>query len=251
MSEGERYQVSSVKLAGDFSISEEELDKLVLVKAGDAFSRGRLNDTTKAIGERLGKEGYAFANVNAAPEIDKEKHQVAFTIFIDPGKRVYVRRINVTGNTRTRDEVIRRELRQMEGGWYDAERVTLSKTRLDRLGYFESTTTETPAVPGTADQVDVNVNVVEKPTGNLMAGAGYSSTEGLVLSASISQNNFLGSGNNVAVAGANAVALGNGASAGFDNSVAVGNGATVTTFDHFQARGAFVPSPSGLGFVMW
>ena len=200
VSEGERYQVSSVKLAGDFSISEEELDKLVLVKAGDAFSRGRLNDTTKAIGERLGKEGYAFANVNAAPEIDKEKHQVAFTIFIDPGKRVYVRRINVTGNTRTRDEVIRRELRQMEGGWYDAERVTLSKTRLDRLGYFESTTTETPAVPGTADQVDVNVNVVEKPTGNLMAGAGYSSTEGLVLSASISQNNFLGSGNNVAVA---------------------------------------------------
>jgi outer membrane protein insertion porin family len=200
VNEGERYQVSSVKLAGDFSISEEELDKLVLVKAGDAFSRGRLNDTTKAIGERLGKEGYAFANVNAAPEIDKEKRQVAFTIFIDPGKRVYVRRINVTGNTRTRDEVIRRELRQMEGGWYDSERVALSKTRLDRLGYFESTTTETPAVPGTADQVDVNVSVVEKPTGNLMAGAGYSSTEKLVLSASISQNNFLGSGNNVALA---------------------------------------------------
>ena len=200
VSEGERYQVSSVKLAGDFSISEEELEKLVRIKAGDAFSRERLNDTTKAIGERLGKEGYAFANVNAAPEIDKEKHQVAFTIFIDPGKRVYVRRINVTGNTRTRDEVIRRELRQMEGGWYDAERVTLSKTRLDRLGYFESTTTETPAVPGTADQVDVNVNVVEKPTGNIMAGAGFSSTEGLVLSASISQNNFLGSGNNVALA---------------------------------------------------
>jgi outer membrane protein insertion porin family len=200
VSEGERYQVSSVKLAGDFSISEEELDKLVFVKAGDAFSRGRLNDTTKAIGERLGKEGYAFANVNAAPDIDKEKRQVAFTIFIDPGKRVYVRRINVTGNTRTRDEVIRRELRQMEGGWYDSERVALSKTRLDRLGYFESTTTETPAVPGTADQVDVNVNVVEKPTGNLMAGAGYSSTEKFVLSASISQNNFLGSGNNVALA---------------------------------------------------
>jgi outer membrane protein insertion porin family len=200
VSEGERYQVSSVKLAGDFSISEEELDKLVFVKAGDAFSRGRLNDTTKAIGERLGKEGYAFANVNAAPDIDKEKRQVAFTIFIDPGKRVYVRRINVTGNTRTRDEVIRRELRQMEGGWYDSERVALSKTRLDRLGFFESTTTETPAVPGTADQVDVNVNVVEKPTGNLMAGAGYSSTEKFVLSASISQNNFLGSGNNVALA---------------------------------------------------
>ena len=200
VTEGARYQVSSVKLAGDFSISEEELAKLVVVKAGDAFSRERLNDTTKAISERLGKEGYAFANVNAAPDIDKEKRQVAFTIFIDPGKRVYVRRINVTGNTRTRDEVIRRELRQMEGGWYDADRIALSKTRLDRLGYFTEVTTETPAVPGTSDQVDVNVNVVEKPTGNLMLGIGLSSTEGVVLSGSISQNNFLGSGNNVAIA---------------------------------------------------
>ena len=185
VTEGARYQVSSVKLAGDFSISEEELAKLVVIKAGDAFSRERLNDTTKAISERLGKEGYAFANVNAAPDIDKEKRQVAFTIFIDPGKRVYVRRINVTGNTRTRD---------------DADRIALSKTRLDRLGYFTEVTTETPAVPGTSDQVDVNVNVVEKPTGNLMLGIGLSSTEGIVLSGSIAQNNFLGSGNNVAIA---------------------------------------------------
>ena len=200
INEGARYQVSSVKLAGDFTISEEELNKLVVVKPGDVFSREKLNESNKAISERLGKEGYAFANVNAAPEIDKEKRQVAFTIFVDPGKRVYVRRINVAGNTRTRDEVIRRELRQMEGGWYDAERVTASKTRLDRLGYFSEVTLETPAVQGTSDQLDVNLTVVEKPTGNLMAGAGYSSTEGLVLSASISQNNFLGSGNNVAIA---------------------------------------------------
>lgn len=199
VTEGERYQVSSVKLAGDFSISEAELQKLVLVKAGDVFSRERLNDSTKAISERLGKEGYAFANVNAAPEIDKERRKVAFTIFVDPGKRVYVRRINVTGNTKTRDEVIRRELRQMEGGWYDADRVAASKLRLDKVGFFTEVAVETPAVPGTADQLDVNLKVTEKPTGNLMLGVGTSSTDKVILSGSIAQNNFMGSGNNVAI----------------------------------------------------
>ena len=197
--EGERYQVSSVKLAGDFTIPEDEIRKLVTIKPGDVFSRDRLNDSTKAIGERLGKEGYAFANVNAAPEIDKEKRQVAFTIFVDPGKRVYVRRINVSGNTKTRDEVVRREMRQMEGAWYDSERVTASKLRLDRLGFFSEVAVETPAVPGTSDQVDVDMKVTEKPTGNLMLGMGLSSTEGVVLSGSIAQNNFMGSGNNVAI----------------------------------------------------
>ncbi|NJD25499.1 MAG: outer membrane protein assembly factor BamA [Betaproteobacteria bacterium] len=199
INEGQRYQVSSVKLAGDFAVPEEELQKLVTVKAGDVFSREQLNNSTKAIGERLGRDGYAFANVNAAPEIDKEKRQVAFTVFVDPGKRVYVRRINISGNLKTRDEVIRREMRQMEGGWYDADRVTLSKQRLDRLGFFTETSIETPAVQGSADQIDVNLKVTEKPTGNLMLGAGLSSTEGLILSGSISQSNFLGSGNNVAI----------------------------------------------------
>lgn len=197
--EGDRYQVSSVKLAGDFSIPEDEIRKLVTIKPGDVFSRERLNESTKALADRLGKEGYAFANVNAAPEIDKEKHQVAFTIFVDPGKRVYVRRVNVSGNTKTRDEVIRREMRQMEGGWYDADRVSTSKLRLDRLGFFSEVAVETPAVPGTSDQVDVNMNVTEKPTGNLMLGLGLSSTEGVVVSGSIAQNNFMGSGNNVAI----------------------------------------------------
>ncbi len=197
--EGERYQVSSVKLAGEFSVPENELRQLVNVRAGDVFSRERLNESTKAIGDRLGKEGYAFANVNASPEIDKEKRKVAFTIFVDPGKRVYVRRINVTGNTKTRDEVIRREVRQMEGGWYDADKVSNSKLRIDRLGYFTEVAIETPAVPGTADQIDVNMAVVEKPTGNLMLGVGTSSTDKVILSGSISQNNFLGSGNNVSV----------------------------------------------------
>ncbi|MDP3539512.1 MAG: outer membrane protein assembly factor BamA [Azonexus sp.] len=199
VTEGERYQVTSVKLAGDFAISEDELKKLMQVKPGDVFSRARLNDSTKAISERLGKEGYAFANVNAAPEIDKEKRKVAFTIFVDPGKRVYVRRINLTGNTKTRDEVIRREIRQMEGGWYDADRVATSKQRLDKLGYFSDVSIETPAVQGTADQLDVNMKVTEKPTGNLMLGLGTSSTDKVILSGSIAQNNFLGSGNNVAI----------------------------------------------------
>ncbi|KAB2921960.1 MAG: outer membrane protein assembly factor BamA [Dechloromonas sp.] len=199
VSEGERYQVSSIKLAGDFSLPEEELKKLVKIKPGDVFSRERLNETTKAISDRLGNEGYAFANVNAAPEVDKVKRQVAFTVFIDPGKRVYVRRVNVTGNTKTRDEVVRRELRQMEGGWYDAERVTASKERVDRLGYFTEVAVETPAVQGTADQVDVNLKVTEKPTGNLMLGVGTSSTDRLILSGAISQNNFMGSGNNVSI----------------------------------------------------
>jgi len=199
INEGERFQVSSIKLAGDFAIAEDELTKLISVKAGDVFSRDKLNETTKAIADRLGKEGYAFANVNAAPEIDKDKRKVAFTIFVDPGKRVYVRRINVNGNTKTRDEVIRREIRQMEGGWYDADKVTASKQRVDRLGYFSEVAIETPAVSGTSDQLDVNVNVTEKPTGNLMLGVGTSSTDKVILSGSIAQNNFMGSGNNVAI----------------------------------------------------
>ena len=197
--EGERFKVSSVKMAGDFSIPEEDLKKLVTVKPGDVFSREKLNGSTKAISDRLGKEGYAFANVNAAPEIDKDKRLVSFTVFVDPGKRVYVRRVNVTGNTKTRDEVIRREMRQMEGGWYDADKVTASKQRIDRLGFFGDVAIETPAVSGTADQLDVNVNVTEKPTGNLMLGLGTSSTDKIILSGSIAQNNFMGSGNNVAI----------------------------------------------------
>ena len=199
VNEGERYQVSSIKLAGDFAISEEEFKKLVVVKPGDVFSRERLNDSTKAIGDRLGKEGYAFANVNAVPEIDKEKRNVAFTIFVDPGKRVYVRRINVTGNTKTRDEVVRREMRQMEGAWYDADKVTASKQRVDKLGFFGDVTVETPAVAGTSDQLDVNLNVTERPTGNLTLGVGTSSTDKVILSAAVTQNNFLGSGNNVGI----------------------------------------------------
>lgn len=199
VTEGEKYAVSSVKLAGEWMLPEGEVRKLVTVKPGETYSRERMTETTKAIGERLGNEGYAFANVNAAPELDKEKRQVAFTVFVDPGRRVYVRRINVTGNTRTRDEVIRREMRQMEAAWYDGDKINKSRSRVDRLGYFDEVTVETPPVPGVSDQVDVNVNVKEKPTGNIMVGAGFSSSEKFTMSGSIQQQNLFGSGKHVGI----------------------------------------------------
>ncbi|MDR3054218.1 MAG: outer membrane protein assembly factor BamA [Zoogloeaceae bacterium] len=194
ISEGERFQISSIKLAGELILPEDEIRQLIPLKPGQVFSREALNSATRLIADKLSDRGYAFANVNAAPEIDKENRQVAFTIFVDPGKRVYVRRINVTGNTRTRDEVIRREMRQMEGGWYNAEQVKISRERVDKLDYFTDVTVETPPVPGTADQLDVNLNVTEKPTGNIMLGAGFSKEEKVMLSGSLSQNNIFGSG---------------------------------------------------------
>jgi outer membrane protein insertion porin family len=199
ITEGEKYTVSSVKLAGQLLLPEAELTKLVQVKPGEVFSREKMTETTKAISDRLGNEGYAFANVNAAPELDKEKRQVAFTVFIDPGRRVYVRRINVSGNTRTRDEVIRREMRQAESGWYDGEKINKSRTRVDRLGYFDEVTVETPPVAGTTDQVDMEVKVKEKPTGNIMLGAGFSSAEKFTLSGSVQQQNLFGSGKHIGV----------------------------------------------------
>jgi outer membrane protein insertion porin family len=195
VTEGPQYKVSDVKLAGQTLVPEAELKKLITIKPGEVFARDRLTETTKAIGDRLGNDGYAFANVNAVPDLDKEKHTVAFTLFVDPGRRVYVNRINVSGNTKTRDEVVRREVRQMEGAYYDAAKINLSRDRLNRLGYFNEVNIETPAVPGTTDQVDVNVGVTEKSTGSIMLGAGYSSSEGIVLSGSISQNNVFGTGN--------------------------------------------------------
>ncbi|HEY6282015.1 MAG TPA: outer membrane protein assembly factor BamA [Burkholderiales bacterium] len=194
ITEGPRYTVSDIKLAGELLLPEVELRKLIKIRPGEVFSREKLTESTKLISDRLGNEGYAFANVNAVPDLNKEKRQVAFTFFIDPGRRVYVRRINITGNTRTRDEVIRRELRQLEAGWYDAELINRSKQRIDKLGYFSDVNVETPAVPGTTDQVDVNYSLTEKSTGSIMLGVGYSDAEGIILNASVSQNNIFGSG---------------------------------------------------------
>ncbi|NDP47687.1 MAG: outer membrane protein assembly factor BamA [Sulfuriferula multivorans] len=195
VTEGPQYKVSDVKLAGQMLVPEAELKKLITFKPGEVFARDRLTETTKKIGDRLGNDGYAFANVNAVPELDREKATVAFTLFVDPGRRVYVSRVNVAGNTKTRDEVVRREVRQMEGAYYDAEKINLSRDRLNRLGFFNEVNIETPGVSGTTDQVDVNVNVTEKPTGNILLGAGFSSSEGLVLSGSVTQNNVFGTGN--------------------------------------------------------
>ena len=197
ISEGEKYTVSEVKLAGQLLIPEDELRKLIRLNPGDVFARDRLTESTKAIADRLGNDGYAFANANAVPEVDKDKRTVAFTILIDPGRRVYVRRISFGGNTRTRDDVIRRELRQLEGGFYDASKIQLSKQRIDRTQYFKDVNVETAPVANSSDQVDVNFTVEEKPTGALLLGAGISSTERLVLQGSISQSNFLGSGKTI------------------------------------------------------
>ncbi len=195
ITEGEKYEVADVKLGGELLVPEEELRSLIRIKSGETFSRERLTESTKAITERLGREGYAFANVNANPETDKEKRKVSFTFLIDPGRRVYVRRINVVGNTRTRDEVIRREMRQLEGSFFDGQKLQLSKQRIDKTGYFSEVELETPAVPGTTDQVDVTVRVKEKPTGAVLLGVGFSSVEKLVIQASIQQSNFFGTGN--------------------------------------------------------
>ncbi len=192
--EGERYTVSQIKLAGELLGLDNELQALVDVKPGDTFNAERLNVISKRITDRLGQLGYAFATANPVPEANRDKREVAFTLFVDPGRRVYVRRVNITGNSRTRDDVIRREVRQFESAWYDAEKVRLSRDRIDRLGYFEKVEVETPAVPASIDQVDVNLSVKERPTGSVQAGAGFSSTEKLVLQAAYTQQNVLGSG---------------------------------------------------------
>src|SRR3984893_9145977 len=197
ITEGPRYTVSDVRIAGELLLPEAELLRLIQIKPGDVYSREKLTQSGKAISDRLGSDGYAFANVNAVPEVDKTKRQAAFTFFIDAGRRVYIRKINISGNSRTRDDVIRREVRQLEGAWYDSTRIERSKARITRLNFFDDVNIETPAVPGSPDQVDIDITVTEKATGNLLAGVGYSTSEGVVLSGSVSQNNVFGTGNSV------------------------------------------------------
>ncbi len=200
LSEGEKYTVSAVDLQGQMLVPKEELEKLLQLKPGDVFSREKLTASTKAITDRLGNDGYAFANANAIPNIDKEKRTAAFAIVIDPGRRVYVRRIEVTGNTKTRDEVVRREMRQLEGAFYDASKIQLSRRRIDRTGHFAEATVDTQPVEGRGDQVDVQYTVKEKPTGALLLGVGFSSVEKFALSTSIRQTNAFGTGKSVAAA---------------------------------------------------
>jgi outer membrane protein insertion porin family len=194
VTEGEKYTISDIKFSGELLGQEPELRKLLRLKPGDTFNGELMTESVKAMTDRFGTLGFAFAGINPVPAVDREQRQVAFNISVDAGKRAYVRRVNVVGNTRTRDEVVRREARQFESAWYDAEKIRLSRDRIDRLGYFEEVNVDTAPVPGTADQVDVTYNVKEKATGQFTIGAGYNSTEKLVLSGSISQANVFGSG---------------------------------------------------------
>jgi outer membrane protein insertion porin family len=197
--EGEPYTISSIQLGGNLLDRDAELKKLISIHAGDRFSAEKLKAMTQAVVDKLGEYGYAFAQVNAQPGIDQVHHTVAITLQVDPGRRVYVRRVNIEGNTRTRDEVIRREMRQIESSWFDSARLKLSKERIDRLGYFTNTEVTTTPVPGTNDEVDVDIKVEEKPTGAITLGAGYDSSDKVVLSAGVSQENVFGSGTTLAV----------------------------------------------------
>lgn len=197
--EGEPYTLSDVKLAGDLLGLGEQIQPLIQQKAGEVFSSDKTTETVKAITDYLGSLGYAFANVNPNPVLDREAHTANLTFYVDPGRRVYVRRIDIGGNVRTRDEVVRREIRQQEAAWYDSSSIKMSRDRIDRLGYFNEVDVKTAPVPGSPDQVDINVDVTEKPTGMINLGVGYGSTDKLILSAGLSQDNIFGSGNSLSL----------------------------------------------------
>ena len=195
VTEGERFTVSGVKLEGNFLQREEEFKSLVAIKPGEAYNADQVAQTVKAFTEYYGSFGFAFAKVEVLPEVDRANSRVAFVLQGEPARRAYVRRINVSGNNRTRDEVVRREFRQFEASWYDGDKIRLSRDRVDRLGYFTEVNIETQEVPGTPDQIDLNMAVVEKPTGNLQLGAGFSSADKLSFSFGFKQENAFGTGN--------------------------------------------------------
>ena len=199
ITEGQQYTVSGVKMEGETFGREQELKDLILLHPGQIFSGELQEASNKRISDRLASFGYAFANVTASPEIDQAHRTVAFTFIVDPGKRAYVRRMTISGNSVTRDEVIRREFRQFESSWYDPNRVKMSRDRVDRLGYFKDVTVETPEAQGTSDQVDVNIAVTEHPTGNFQIGGAFSQAEKFTFTAAVTQANFAGSGNTVGI----------------------------------------------------
>ncbi len=197
ISEGEKYKINQVRLAGNLIVPEDQLFKLITIRENSVFSRKAITKSTENLTNRLGNDGYAFANVNAVPEIDRENREVELTFFVDPGRRAYVRRINISGNSKTRDEVLRREFRQQESAWISTEKVEQSKARVSRLGYFENVNVETIPVAGVQDQVDLDFGVTETPSGSLSAGIGFSQSDGLIFNANVTQKNFLGSGKHV------------------------------------------------------
>lgn len=197
VTEGERFVVAGVRLAGNYLDRDDEFKSLITIRPGEAYNADQVAETTKAFTEHFGRFGYAFARVQSVPDIDRSTNRVTLVLQADPSRRAYVRRVNIAGNNRTRDEVIRRELRQYEASWYDGDKIKLSRNRVDRLGYFSDVSVETSEVPGTADQVDLNLKVTERPTGSLTIGAGYSTTEGLGLQFGINQANVFGSGHSL------------------------------------------------------
>lgn len=199
MTEGEKYTVNDVRLTGDLLGLDSELQALIALEKGEMYNAEKVKNVSSAITDKLATLGYAFATANASPISDAQGRTVDIVYTVDPGRRAYVRRVNITGNNRTRDEVIRREVRQYEAAWFNSDLVKLSRDRIDRLGYFESVTAEPKPVPGTRDQVDLEVNVKERPTGSISLGAGYSTSEGIILSAGFAQNNVFGTGNSVSV----------------------------------------------------
>ena len=197
--EGERFVVSAVRLQGNYLQREEEFKALVEIRPGQAYNVEQVAQTVQAFTEYFGKFGFAFARVQPRPELDRASNRVVLVLMADPARRVYVRHIHVAGNTQTRDEVVRRELRQFEASWYDGDKIKLSRDRVDRLGFFSEVSVETAEVPGTPDQVDLTINVKERPTGSLTIGAGYSSNEGLGLTMGISQQNAFGTGHSLGI----------------------------------------------------
>jgi len=196
LNEGRQYTLSDIRLRGNLIVPEQELRDLIPVKVGDVFSRAQMTAISESLSFRLGREGYAFADVNAVPETS-EDGTAAVTFFVEPGKRAYVRRVNFSGNVSTRDDVLRQEMTQMEGGIASSDRIEYSKVQLERLGFFKGVNVETVPVPGTDDLVDVNYSVEEQPTGSLSASVGFSQDSGVILGASVSENNFFGTGKRV------------------------------------------------------
>ena len=199
VSEGARFEVSSVRLEGNFLGRDDEFKSLVSIRPGQAYNADEVAKTNKAFIDYFGNFGFAFARVEARPEVDRINNRVAVVLQADPSRRAYVRKINLAGNNRSRDIVVRRELRQFEASWYDGYKIKLSRDRVDRLGYFGDVSVETSEVPGSPDQVDLNLNLVEKPTGSLSLGAGFSSGDGLGLQFGLKQENAFGSGNSLGV----------------------------------------------------
>lgn len=192
--EGDVYGVDEVSITGDLVIDEGTIRRLIIAQPGEIFSRKKVEQSVENITAILSNIGYAFANVNPITDVDRDNRLVSINFFVDPGKRVYIRRIQFVGNSKTKDEVLRREMRQMEGAWFSQVAIDRSKVRLQRLSYFEQVQIETPPVPGTDDQVDIIVSVMERPAGSFTVGLGFSQVQGLIASLSIQQENFIGSG---------------------------------------------------------